>query len=150
MNRKSTRLARTTLFCGIAACTVSLTTVAGEIEQIDPVALSPDMYSLLLENEHVRIVEYQIAPGEKEPWHTHPAKAMYVVDGGTLQITLPDGTSFVTEEEAGEAHWMGAVGRHYGTNVGDTTVRLVMVEVKGADAVAEDAESLKEFAEPGS
>ncbi|MDT8321779.1 MAG: cupin domain-containing protein [Xanthomonadales bacterium] len=135
----------------LALILVSLAASTPAAEQsIDPVRVSPDMYSVLLENEHVRVVEYRIEPGQKEPWHTHPAKAMYVIEGGRLKITLPDGTSFVADEEAGKAHWMGAVGRHYGENVGDTTVRIVMVEVKAAEGTAppEDADSLSKFAQP--
>lgn len=143
---------RTPLLAVVAAIAMAPASPAQAetIEHIDPVALSPDMYSVLLENEHVRVVEYRIEPGQKEPWHTHPAKAMYVIEGGTLKITLPDGTSFVADEQAGDAHWMGAVGRHYGENVGDTTVRIVMVEVKGANESAEpeSAESLQQFGEP--
>lgn len=130
----------------------SMASSSGALAQdaLDPVVVSPDIYKVLLENEYVRVVEYRIAPGQKEAWHTHPAKAMYVVEGGRLKITLEDGTSFVAEEKTGEAHWMGPVGRHYGENIGDTPVRIVIVEVKAADATAEaeDAASLRQFAEP--
>lgn len=125
---------------------------APEPAQLDPVALSPDLYTVLLENEHVRVVEYRIDPGRREPWHTHPAKAMYVIEGGTLKITLADGTSFLAEEQAGTAHWMGPVGRHSGENVGTTTVRIVLIEVKSAagQVPAEDAGSLRAIVDPES
>ena len=61
--------------------------------EIDPVEVSPDMYHIQLENEHVRVVEYQIAPGERDNWHTHPAKVSYVVSGGSLRITTEEGES---------------------------------------------------------
>lgn len=118
-------------------------------EQLDPVALSPDLYTVLLENEHIRAVEYRIEPGRKEPWHTHPAKVMYVLEGGTLKITLEDGTSFTAEEKAGETRWMGPVGKHFGENVGDTPVRILIVEVKSAGTVPqESSESLRAIADP--
>lgn len=125
------------------------TAAAAPIDPIDPVTASPEMYTVLLENEHVRVVEYRIEPGEKEAWHTHPARTMYVLDGGTLKITLDDGTTLTSEEKTGEARWMGPVGRHYGENVGSTTVRVLMVEMKsGAGSVpAEDAASLRQSTE---
>jgi quercetin dioxygenase-like cupin family protein len=104
----------------------------------DPVLVSPTMYTMLLENEHVRVVEYQIGPGEKDNWHTHPAKASYVVSGGSLRITTEEGESFTVDEEVGSSTWFGAVGRHYGENVGKTTVRIVFVEIKEIDAGKED------------
>lgn len=119
-------------------------------DELDPVAVSPDLYKVLLENEHVRVVEYRVEPGGVEPWHTHPAKVMYVVEGGTLQVTLEDGSTLRSEEKAGEARWMGPVGRHMGQNIGTTPVRIVIVEVKAANnAPAEDAESLRALVEPG-
>ncbi len=110
---------------------------------IDPVAVSPTMYKVLLENEHVRVVEYQIKPGEKDNWHTHPAKASYVVSGGSLRITTEEGESFIVDEEAGSSTWFGAVGRHFGENVGKTPVRIVFIEIKRIDAGEEDLDKYR-------
>ncbi|MFQ5659148.1 MAG: hypothetical protein ACE5GZ_01895 [Gammaproteobacteria bacterium] len=109
-----------------------------QTDEIDPVAVSPDKYRVLLENEYVRVVEYRVNPGEHDNWHTHPAKVSYVVSGGTLKITTGEGKSFVVEEESASTRWFGAVGRHFGENVGDTTVRIVFVEIKGIDTIKED------------
>jgi quercetin dioxygenase-like cupin family protein len=104
-------------------------------QHVDPTKVSPDKYKVLLENEHVRIVEYEIQPGEKETWHTHPPKASYVVSGGQLRITPEGGDSFIVDEVAGNAAWMGAVGPHFGENVGTTPIRIALVEIKSlADA----------------
>lgn len=105
---------------------------AGRITAIDAVLVSPDRFKVLLENEHVRVIEYALLPGERDQWHTHPPKVSYVVTGGTLRITTEDGQSFLTEEKAGSATWMDALGRHYAQNVGNTPVRIVLVEVKSA------------------
>ena len=96
----------------------------------DPVAVSPDRFTVLLDNAHVRVVEYVLQPGERDQWHTHPPKVSYVVSGGTLRITTEDSQSFLAEEKAGTASWMEALGRHYAENVGSTPVRIVLVEVK--------------------
>ncbi len=96
----------------------------------DPTEVSPEKYTVLLENEHVRIVEYVIKPGEKDAWHTHPPKVSYIVSGGKLRITPEGADSFVVEENFGNAAWMGALGRHFGENVGTTPIRIVLVEIK--------------------
>jgi quercetin dioxygenase-like cupin family protein len=101
-------------------------------QTIDAVRVSPDRYRVLLDNNEVRVVEYVLQPGQRDEWHTHPAKASYVVTGGILRITSADGTSFLTEEKQGTAQWMNALGRHYATNVGRTPVRIILVEVKNA------------------
>jgi quercetin dioxygenase-like cupin family protein len=137
------------MLAGILLAALAGSTAVAQ-EQIDPVVASPDLYTVLLENEHVRVIEYRIEPGQSEPWHTHPAKVMYVLESGTLKITLPDGESLVAEEEAGVARWMGPVGRHFGENVGATPVRILIVEVKAAagSVPEEDPESLRALVEP--
>ena len=101
--------------------------------QIDPVVVSPDRFKILLENEHVRVVEYMLGPGERDQWHTHPPKVSYVVSGGELRIHLADGTSFPSDEKEGTAVWMNALPRHYAENVGTTPVRIVLIEVKSSN-----------------
>ena len=114
-----------------AACLAVSGVFAQEAAQhIDPVITLPEMYSVLLENEHVRVVEYRIDPGQKDDWHTHPPKVSYVVSGGMLKITLENEESFIVEEGENSASWLGAVGRHFVENVGDTPVRIVLVEIK--------------------
>ena len=108
-------------------------------DHTDPTKVSPEKYTILLENEHVRVVEYVIKPGEKDVWHTHPPKVSYIVSGGKLRITPEDADSFVVEENSGNAAWMSALGRHFGENVGTTPIRIVLVEIKSlADAPFED------------
>jgi len=107
-------------------------------DEIDPVEVSSGMYRVLLENEQVRVVEYQVLPGEKDAWHTHPAKVSYVVSGGELRITTEDGQSFDVTEKAGSATWFEAVGKHRGENIGNTPVRIVFVEIKYAPLNRED------------
>ncbi len=107
-------------------------TPAGRVTHIDAVSVSPDRFKVLLENKHVRVVEYVLLPGERDQWHTHPPKVSYVVTGGALRITTEDGQSFLTDEKTGSATWMDTLGRHYAQNVGKTPVRIVLVEIKGA------------------
>ena len=84
--------------------------------ELDPVAGSPNMYTVILENEFVRVVEYEIGPGQRDNWHTYPAKVSYVVNPGHLSITTDAGETFEAEELQGSARWLGAIGKHYGEN----------------------------------
>ena len=102
--------------------------------QLDAVAVSPDRFVILLENEDVRVIEYTLRPGERDQWHSHPPKVSYVVSGGKLRIHLADGTSFQSDEKQGSAVWMDALPRHYAENVGSTPVRIILTEVKAQRA----------------
>ena len=97
---------------------------------IDPVKLLPGKFKILLENNQVRVVEYSLKPGEKDDWHTHPAKSSYVVSGGKLKVYLENGEIIFADEETGTASWMNYVGKHYVENIGNTTVTIVFTEIK--------------------
>ena len=96
---------------------------------IDPVKLSPGIFKILLENEHVRVVQYSLPPGGKDDWHTHPAKSSYVVSSGKLKVHLKTGEIILGDEKEGTASWMDYVG-HYVENIGNTTVTIVYTEIK--------------------
>jgi len=131
---------KSTIFFVIFILTLAAhSTAQQQPDHTDPTEVSPEKYMVLLENEHVRIVEYVINPGEKDTWHTHPPKATYIVSGGKLRITPESADSFVVQEDTGNATWMGALGRHFGENVGTTPVHIVLVEIKAlSDAPFED------------
>jgi len=116
----------------LSACANAVSALV-EPEEIDAVAVAPARFKVLVENEHVRVIEYQLAPGEKDPPHTHPPKVSYVVSGGRLLIHPKDGEPFEADEPSGAASWDGARGWHYVENIGDTPVRILLVEVKSAD-----------------
>jgi hypothetical protein len=43
--------------------------LAQEPGETDPVVISSDQFTILLENEHVRVIEYALDPGERDEWH---------------------------------------------------------------------------------
>lgn len=108
--------------------------VASDSTSIDALSASPENFKLLLENEHVRVLEYTLQPGEKDKPHTHPPKVSYIVEGGSLRITTGGGKSFVVDESVGHAMWSEEIGEHFVENIGPTPVKVVLVEVKSATA----------------
>ncbi|MEJ8841755.1 nuclear transport factor 2 family protein [Lacibacter sp. H375] len=97
---------------------------------IDVLKASPANFKLLLENEHVRVLEYTLKPGEKDTAHTHPAKSSYIVTGGKIKVHFENGETISVDEVAGTASWMGYTGKHYVENIGNTTIKIVITEVK--------------------
>lgn len=116
----------------ILCCWLLSVDSASATEEFDAVSVSPDQFEVILENEHVRVVRYRLDPGEKDSWHTHPAKVSVVVAGGTLLITTADGEEIEVVEEAGSASWMARLGRHFATNIGSSPVHIILIEVKSA------------------
>ena len=122
-----------TLVCSLAIAGLS---PAAQAQATDPVPVSPDRYRVLVDNSEVRVVEYVLRPGERDDWHTRPARVSYVVSGGTLRITRADGTSSVADERQATTQLMNTSGRHYATNIGKTPVRVVLTEVKNVALAA--------------
>ncbi len=86
----------------------------------------------LLENEHVRVLEYRDMPGEKTHRHYHPAFVLYAQGPFKRTITLPDGKVIQREFKAGDVIYSDAQ-THVGANTGDAPTHVIMVEIK-ADA----------------
>lgn len=95
----------------------------------DPVKLSPQYYKVLLENDQVRVLEYRLKPGEKEPMHSHTTGVVYIFGDAKLRTTYPDGRTEETSGAAGEAHWRNPV-THALENVGNTEAHALAVELK--------------------
>ena len=100
---------------------------------IDAIKYSPANFKLLLENEHVRVLEYTLKPNEKDTPHTHPAKSSYVVSGGKIKVYLENGETIIVEEVAGKTSWMDYIGKHNVENIGKTTVKIVLTEIKSLE-----------------
>jgi quercetin dioxygenase-like cupin family protein len=57
---------------------------------------------VLAEDDKVRVLHFTPSKGDKTPVHSHPETVLYVVKGGKIRTTLPDGTSTVTELKTGQ------------------------------------------------
>lgn len=117
--------------CGIAALALAAGTRA--MAQ-DVMVAAPNHYAVRVENSDVRVIENTLAPGEKDALHTHPAGWYYVTQAGRMKVVHADGKSEIWEPKAGESGWMEAEGPHTSENVGSTTMRFILVEVKSAAA----------------
>jgi quercetin dioxygenase-like cupin family protein len=59
---------------------------------VDGLVSSPANFKLLLENEHVRVLQYTLLPGQLDHWHTHPPRVGYVLSGAKIRVTEADGS----------------------------------------------------------
>jgi quercetin dioxygenase-like cupin family protein len=58
---------------------------------------------VLAEDDKVRVLEYSPKKGDKTPMHSHPSSVVYVLKGGRVKYTLPDGSTKISELKTGEA-----------------------------------------------
>lgn len=95
----------------------------------DVVKVSPETHKVLLENEHVRVLDVHAKPGEKVGMHSHPASTLYYLTDGKLKITYPNGKTEERTVRAGTSVWSEAV-THAVENVGSNDFHEVHTELK--------------------
>ena len=61
-------------------------------------------WSVLAENDEVRVLRFAPKTGDKTPIHTHPPTVVYIVKGGKVKITMADGSAELREYPTGEAY----------------------------------------------
>jgi quercetin dioxygenase-like cupin family protein len=106
--------------------------------RLDALTAAPQHHRLLFENDSVRVLDTRIEPGQTVPLHTHrwPAAHYILVPGEFVRrdehgaVTL-DTRKTPVNHRAGDAVWSGPLGPHTLENVGETTIHIVSVEVKG-------------------
>jgi quercetin dioxygenase-like cupin family protein len=95
----------------------------------DPLVVNPKSIALKLENPRVRVLEASLEPGVKEKMHSHPAYVIYVIAGGKVRNHGADGAVTETEFRTGDVIYREPI-THWAENIGNTTIRLELVELK--------------------
>ena len=95
----------------------------------DPIATDGDKYSVLLENERVRVLRYHDKPGDRTLQHAHPDYVLYAESSFKRRLTFPDGRKQEVDVKRGSIGWMKAH-IHIGENIGDTNTDVILVELK--------------------
>jgi len=112
--------------------------IAPAVSAQDAVKADPKHYSVLIENEQVRILKVHYGPGEKSVMHSHPAAVAVFNSNSTGKFTYPDGKSEVMTTKMGDARYMPGV-THMPENTGTTALDVIVVELK-SKAHAQQAE----------
>jgi hypothetical protein len=107
---------------------------------LDPVATNPDHYSVVFENDRVRVLRYSDAPGARTTPHEHPDSVMVTLSGFRRRLLSGDSQRDV-ELPAGMAGWLPAQ-QHAGENIGETQTEVIFVELKDSGSVPMDTGAL--------
>jgi quercetin dioxygenase-like cupin family protein len=95
----------------------------------DPVKVDPKHYTVVFENDSVRVLRIYYAVGEKSVMHSHPDSVAVFLADQKAKMTHPDGKSEETSGKKGEAIFTPA-GAHLPENIGTGPIDLILVELK--------------------
>jgi quinol monooxygenase YgiN/quercetin dioxygenase-like cupin family protein len=95
---------------------------------------------VLLENDRVRILDFQLKKGAREDFHSHAAAVTYVLAPFKIRFTFPDGKTAVREAKAGEVFYGQAL-THASENIGNGDAHGLLVELKGSSAATDSAKT---------
>ena len=95
----------------------------------DPLITDADKYSLVLENERVRVLRYHDKPGDRTSQHERSDYVLYAESSFKRRLTFPDGRKQEIDVTAGSIVWTKGH-MHIGENIGDTNTDVIFVELK--------------------
>jgi quercetin dioxygenase-like cupin family protein len=116
----------------VAASSLALVLLfgAGTAQAQDPVKVAPDHFTVLLENERVRVLDFHSSAGVKIPLHSHPAYVSYSIAGaGKTKFTSADGKVTEPTAKTGQATWHEPE-THASEYQGAGTTHVLLVELK--------------------
>jgi quercetin dioxygenase-like cupin family protein len=96
----------------------------------DPAVVNTKNLKVTLDNPRVRVMEATLKPGDKEQMHSHPAYVVYVIEGGKVRNHSADGTTSESTFTPGQTIYREPV-THWSENIGTTTIRTLVIELKG-------------------
>jgi quercetin dioxygenase-like cupin family protein len=101
---------------------------AAQDATMDAVKVAPTLYKVLADSLNIRVLMATYKPGASSALHMHPDNAIYVIEGSKAEFTMKDGTKQQMTMDKGMITIMPA-GAHAVKNVGNTTTRVLIVEV---------------------
>lgn len=85
----------------------------------------------LFENEHVKVWDLVLEPGQASPWHHHTMSYLFIVtEAGTLRAEYDDGTSAEHEYALGQVVMGQKDSVHRVINAGSARYSNAIVELK--------------------
>jgi hypothetical protein len=99
----------------------------------DAAKVQPRSYAVALENEKLRVLEFNSRPGMGicgEGMHSHPAHLTVALSPAKARVKLPDGKVILAENKLGDVFWSEAE-THEVENISGSNVRALIIELKG-------------------
>jgi quercetin dioxygenase-like cupin family protein len=109
----------------VAAAAFLLCSTAASAQDVAQFGLK--YIQVLAEDDRARVLKYTPHAGDKSPMHSHPATVVYVIKGGRVKSTFPDGSTKLSELKTGTSVIRPPV-THADEALDD--VELVLVELR--------------------
>src|SRR3954469_17833997 len=110
--------------CLAAACGATI------VSAQDAVKVDPKHYSVVSENDQVRILKVHYGPHEKSVMHSHPNTVAVFLTDANGTFTFSDGKKQDFAVKAGDSQYSPAA-THLPENTGDKEMQVIVVELKG-------------------
>ena len=99
---------------------------------LDPLKAAPEIYSLKLENDHVRAIETRARPGERTPLHSHPGRAAVFLNDCVDRRANDKGDIVERKFAGGDVVWAPAETHGDFKYTFVEECRIIEIEVKAA------------------
>src|SRR6266446_1960989 len=96
----------------------------------DAVKVDPKHYSVMSENDQVRILKVHYGAHENSIMHSHPATVAVFLTDANGQFSFPNGKTQAFSVKAGESQYTPAE-IHLPENTGDNGMDVIVIELKG-------------------
>ena len=111
---------------GVALCVCFAPILSAQ----DAAKVDPKHYTVVSENDQVRILKVHYGPHEKSVMHSHPATVAVFLTDAKGQFAFPDGKKQDFDVKAGQSQYQAAT-THLPENTGDKGMEVIVVELKG-------------------
>jgi hypothetical protein len=112
------------LFVGLPIAAVA------QLPPDDAVAVDPDVHSVILDNEHLRIFDARASKGTKSPMHTHPPMVLVSIGKTRFRMTAADGKAAIFDLNPGDVRWVEGARHSWELLAGE--LHAIGVEIKSA------------------
>lgn len=112
--------------CSVVVCLWLAPTVLAQ----DAVKTDPKHYTVVTENDQVRILKVHYGPHEKSIMHSHPATVAVFLTDAKGQFNYPDGKKVPFTVKAGGTQYDAAT-THLPENTSDAAMDVIVIELKG-------------------
>jgi beta-alanine degradation protein BauB len=122
----------------IVLAALPLLALEGTARAQDAAKVQPRAYRLVLENEHLRVLEFNSRPGMGvcgTGMHSHPAHLSVALSPARVRVRLPDDKTIEVENVLGDVWWNEAE-THEVENISGRNVRALIIELKSGSGSA--------------
>jgi hypothetical protein len=96
----------------------------------DAVLIDPESHQVILENEHVRVIENLSSVGKTSPMHTHGTMLIVSLDRARLRFTMAGQDPVIFDLRPGQVMWLEKPDHAWEVLAGQ--LHVIGVEVKAA------------------